>query len=77
MTSDRRSQDPWPVGRVIAVINPIVRGWVHDFRIGHASRCLTYVKDWVEGKVRRHLGPDKKYLGQNRAQIWVGFGRND
>ena len=55
MTSARRSQDPRPVGRVIAVINPIVRGWVHDFRIGHASRCLTYVKDWVERKVRRHL----------------------
>jgi len=23
------------------------------------------------------LGPVKKYLGQHRAQIWVGFGRND
>jgi len=44
-----------PVGRMIAVINPIVRGWVNDFRIGHASRCLTYVKDWVERKVRRHM----------------------
>ena len=44
-----------PVGRVIAVINPIVRGWVNYFRIGHASRCLTYVKDWVERKVRRHM----------------------
>ena len=29
-----------PVGRMIAVINPIVRGWVNYFRIGHASRCL-------------------------------------
>ena len=44
-----------PVGRMIAVINPIVRGWVNYFRIGHASRCLTYVKDWVERKVRRHM----------------------
>ncbi len=44
-----------PVGRMIAVINPIVRGWVNYFRIGHASGCLTYVKDWVERKVRRHM----------------------
>ncbi len=29
-----------PVGRMIAVINPIVRGWVNYFRIGHASGCL-------------------------------------
>ncbi len=43
------------VGRMIAEINPIVRGWVNYFRIGHASRCLTYVKDWVERKVRRHM----------------------
>lgn len=26
-----------------------------DFRIGHASRCVAYVWDWVEKRVRRHL----------------------
>ena len=31
-----------PVGRVIAEINPILRGWVNYFRIGHASRCFAY-----------------------------------
>ena len=44
-----------PVGQVIAVINPIVRGWVYDFRIGHASRWLTNVKDGVERKMQRHV----------------------
>ncbi len=44
-----------PVGRVIARINPILRGWVNYFRIGHASRCFASVRDWVERKVRRHL----------------------
>jgi RNA-directed DNA polymerase len=44
-----------PVRRVIGLINPIVRGWVNYFRIGHASRCFAYVRDWVEKKVRRHL----------------------
>jgi len=44
-----------PVRRVIEEINPIVRGWVQYFRIGHASRCFGYVRNWVEQKVRRHL----------------------
>ncbi len=50
----RRGQSQ-PVGRMIAMINPTVRGWVNYFRIGPASRCLTYVKDWVEWKGRRHM----------------------
>jgi len=37
------------------VINPILRGWVKHFRVGHSSRCFGYIKDWVENKVRRHL----------------------
>jgi RNA-directed DNA polymerase len=44
-----------PVGRVVALINPILRGWVRYFAVGDASRCFGFVKDWVEKKVRRHL----------------------
>jgi RNA-directed DNA polymerase len=44
-----------PVNRVIAEINPILRGWVNYFAIGNASRCFGYVKAWVERKIRRHM----------------------
>jgi RNA-directed DNA polymerase len=44
-----------PISRVVALINPILRGWVNYFAVGHSSRCFGYVKDWVEKKVRRHL----------------------
>jgi RNA-directed DNA polymerase len=44
-----------PVGRVVALITPILRGWVRYFAVGDASRCFGFVKDWVEKKVRRHL----------------------
>ena len=44
-----------PVGEVIEEINPILRGWVNYFRIGHSSRCFSKVRDWVEMKIRRHL----------------------
>jgi RNA-directed DNA polymerase len=44
-----------PVGGVIEKINPILRGWVKYFAIGHSSRCFSYIRDWVEKKIRRHL----------------------
>ena len=40
---------------MIAEINPVLRGWVQYFAVGHASRCFSYVRNWVEQKVRRHL----------------------
>jgi RNA-directed DNA polymerase len=44
-----------PVEALIAEINPKLRGWANYFRIGHASRCFAFVRQWVEKKVRRHL----------------------
>jgi RNA-directed DNA polymerase len=44
-----------PVGWVIAQINPILRGWVNYFAVGDSSQCFSFVRDWVEKKVRRHL----------------------
>ncbi len=60
-----RCHDSQPVGRVIAEINPILRGWVQYFRVGNAGRCFAYVTKWVEKKVRRHL---------MRARNQAGFG---
>src|SRR5580658_443263 len=50
-----RQHVSWPVETVIAKINPILRGWVNYFRVGHSSICFGVVKRWVEEKVRRHL----------------------
>src|SRR5947209_7912229 len=50
-----RQHVSWSVKKVIEKINPILRGWVNYFRVGHASRCFAMVKHWVEKKVRRHL----------------------
>ena len=44
-----------PVGGLIAEINPILRGWVNYFACGHSSRCFSYIRDWVDKKIRRHL----------------------
>jgi RNA-directed DNA polymerase len=44
-----------PVRRVIGVINPILRGWVNYFRVGNSSGSFSYIKLWVEKKLRRHL----------------------
>jgi RNA-directed DNA polymerase len=44
-----------PLTRVRDLINPILRGWVQYFRIGHSSKAFGYVKDWLTKKIRRHL----------------------
>ena len=58
-----RSLRSQPVQRVIQRINPKLRGWVNYFAHGNASRCFSYIRDWVEKKVRRHLARNSKRTG--------------
>jgi len=69
----RRSRSQ-PIRRVIEEINPILRGWVNYFRIGHASRCFGFIRDWVERKVRRHMmkARGRRGFGWNRwSRAWL------
>jgi len=52
-----------PVGKVIAEINPILRGWVNYFAIGHSSLCFSHIRSWVEKKIRRHLAKARQRRG--------------
>src|SRR5216684_2843250 len=52
-----------PIERVIGLINPVLRGWVNYFAVGHSSECLSFIKDWVEKKVRPHLVHAQKRKG--------------
>ena len=52
-----------PIGRVISLINPVLRGWVNYFAVGHSSECFSFIKDWVEKKVRRQLAHAQKRKG--------------
>ena len=58
-----RSYRSQPVERLVEHINPILRGWVNYFAIGHSSRCFSYLKFWVEKKMRRHLARACKRQG--------------
>ena len=63
-----------PVDRVIAAINPILRGWVNYFAVGHSSRCFNFIKDWVERKIRRHMLRARKRQGfgwQRWSKRWL------
>ena len=66
-----RSSRSQPVGGVIEKINPILRGWVQYFAIGHSSWCFSYIRDWVEKKIRRHLAR----ACQRRGFGWRRWGR--
>ncbi|WP_018310241.1 group II intron reverse transcriptase/maturase [Cupriavidus sp. UYPR2.512] len=52
-----------PVDRVVQLINPVLRGWVNYFAVGHSSECFSFIQDWVEKKVRRHLGRSRNRQG--------------
>ena len=41
----------------------MLRGWVNYFAHGHSGDCFSYVRDWVEKKVRRHLERNSKRRG--------------
>ncbi|MBU1247130.1 MAG: group II intron reverse transcriptase/maturase [Proteobacteria bacterium] len=60
-----RNSRSQPVEQVIEQINPMLRGWVNYFAMGHSSRCFSFVRQWVEKKIRRHLA---------RARLRRGFG---
>ena len=68
-----------PVSRVIYLINPILRGWVNYFRVGHSSKCFGFIKDWVQKKIRRFLMRSKRRQGfgwkrWSRDWIYVHMG---
>lgn len=52
-----------PVEDVVAEINPILRGWVNYFAIGNSARCFSYVRNWVEVRIRRHVQRARKQRG--------------
>jgi RNA-directed DNA polymerase len=52
-----------PVDRVVELINPVLRGWVNYFAVGHSSECFSFIKDWVEKKIRRHMGRSRNRRG--------------
>ncbi|MCP4604346.1 MAG: hypothetical protein GY847_28130, partial [Proteobacteria bacterium] len=60
-----RSHRSQPVQRLVARINTMLRGWVNYFAIGNSSRCFSFIRQWVERKMRRHLA---------RARQRQGFG---
>jgi RNA-directed DNA polymerase len=63
-----------PVTRLIERLNPVLQGWVHYFRVGNASRCFSYIRQWVVRKVRRHLmrARKRKGFGWNRwSNDWI------
>ncbi len=52
-----------PLRGVIEQINPILRGWVNYFAMGHSSRCFSFIRQWVERKIRRLLAKARQRRG--------------
>jgi len=62
---------------MIEEINLIRRGWVHYFAVGHSSRCFSFVREWTEKKVRRHLAKARQRQGSaGSGGVRNGYMRN-
>jgi RNA-directed DNA polymerase len=69
-----RANRSQPVSRLVAKVNPVVRGWVNYFRIGNSSKAFGYIRLWVELKIRRHLmrARQRKGFGWKRwSNQWI------
>ena len=60
-----KSSRSQPLHGVITRINPVLRGWVNYFAVGNSSRCFSFIRMWVEKKLRRLLA---------KARLRRGFG---
>ncbi len=63
-----------PIGLLIEKINPILRGWVNYFAVGHSSRCFSFIQNWVAKKIRRHLARARQRQGfgwKRWSQRWL------
>jgi RNA-directed DNA polymerase len=54
---------------VIGKLNQVLRGWVNYFRIGHASEVFSYVRWYVEKRVRRFVRKKQKRPGYG-FKVW-------
>ena len=46
--------------------------WVNYFAVGHSGECFSFIKDWVEKKIRRHMGRSRNRGGFG----WKRWSRN-
>jgi RNA-directed DNA polymerase len=58
-----------PLDRVVEFINPVLRGWVRYFAIGHSSRCFTFIKDWGGKEGAAPFGAIQQTTGLRLEQV--------
>src|SRR3984893_2253773 len=63
-----RRRQSQPVDRVVQLINPMLRGWVNYFTVGHSSACFSFIKaGWKRRSAATCCG-----LGNARASAGRG-----
>jgi len=60
---------PIKVGNMIKKLNRLLRGWVNYFRIGHASKWFSKLRDYVNQRVRRFIRRKQQKAGYGWKNI--------
>jgi RNA-directed DNA polymerase len=59
---------------LIEQINLVLRGLMNYFAVSNSSWCFSYLGDWVEKKIRRHLAGAHQRQGfgwKRRNKEWL------
>lgn len=64
---------PIRVEHMIMKFNRLLRGWVNYFRVGHASKWFSKVRDYVSKKVRRFIAKRRRIGGFGWKTIKRGY----
>lgn len=64
---------PVKVEKTIEKLNRVLRGWVNYFRIGHASKWFSKVRDYVNKKVRKFIRRKRHSKGFGWKTVKRGY----
>ncbi len=64
---------PVKVSCVVEEINPVLRGWINYFRIGHSSRVFHKIQNYTVEKIRRFVRKKQGNPGYGWKEISNGF----
>src|SRR6202040_946578 len=58
-----------PIERMINLINPVLRGWVNYFAVGHSSHFVARISSWAKSALRIDIYLRRTYSGRPSFSI--------
>jgi group II intron reverse transcriptase/maturase len=64
-----RSRLTWPIGELVAELNPVLRGWGNYFRWGNSSKKFSQIDDYVRERLALFESKKRQRAGRRWGQV--------